>query len=53
MKKPYLVALSVVVALGVLGAAYFSGVPLLPARQSTFTLLYTGDVSGHVAPCKG
>jgi len=24
---------------------------LLPARQSTFTLLYTGDVEGYVEPC--
>lgn len=25
--------------------------PLLPARQSQFTLLYTGAVEGYVEPC--
>jgi hypothetical protein len=52
MKKPYLLALSVVAALALAGAAYFNGMPLLPARQSTFTLLYTGDVGGHVRPTR-
>ncbi len=51
MKKllPILVAGLVVVA--VAGTLYASGYPLLPARQKTFTLLYTGDVSGYVEPC--
>lgn len=40
-----LVALVIISCLGDL--------PLLPARRSTFTLLYTGDVRGYIAPCNG
>lgn len=52
MKKAYLLALSVVAVLALAGAAYLSGMPLLPARQSTLTLLYTGDVGGHLQPTR-
>ena len=44
---PLLITLIVVVALSLSSCQ----LRLLPSRQSTFTLLYTGDVEGRVAPC--
>lgn len=53
MKKLLPVLLLGLAALATAGVLYFGDYPLslLPARRSTFTLLYTGDVSGHVVPC--
>lgn len=55
MKKLLPVLLLGLAALATAGVLYFGDyplpLPLLPARQSTFTLLYTGDVSGYVVPC--
>jgi hypothetical protein len=51
MKKLLTVLVVGLVLAAVAGILYASGYPLLPARQKTFTLLYTGDVSGYVELC--
>jgi hypothetical protein len=51
MKKLLPILAVVLVLAAVAGALYASGYPLLPARQKTFTILYTGDVGGYVEPC--
>ncbi len=50
MKKLTPLTLFIVAALAVVGAAYLKGLPLLPTRQSTITLLYTADVEGYIQP---
>lgn len=51
MKKLLTVLVVGLVMVVVAGVLYASGYSLLPARQKTFTLLYTGDVSGYVELC--
>lgn len=53
MKRLLPVFLLILAALAFAMLLYLGDYSLLPARQCTITLLYTGDVRGHASPCKG
>jgi len=53
MRKLRLALLLSLAALAIITASCLGDLPLMPARRSTITLLYTGDARGHVAPCSG
>lgn len=51
MRRLYAILLAGIVILTATGAAWYWRLPLLPARQETITLLYTGDGQGYLTPC--